>query len=65
MIKEEHDDYLPATAIELVEMLSEHYPDKIVTRELSPYEQGKLHGVIDVIRILRLRYSLDEELEDD
>ena len=57
------EQQLPASAIDLVKWLDSNYPDKIVTRELSPYEQGRLHGVIDLIRALRVSYSL-EELDD-
>lgn len=44
---------LPLKTLDLLKQLEKEYPDKIVTRELSPYEQGKLHGAIDLIRYLR------------
>jgi hypothetical protein len=38
------------------------YPDKIVTAEQSPYEQGKIHGVIELIRKLKQINNEREEL---
>lgn len=40
------------TIEKVLQKLKEVYPDKIVTRELSSYEQGKLHGAIDVVRYI-------------
>ena len=45
-------DTLPHSTLDLLKMLEQEYPDKIVTKELSPYEQGKLHGAIELIRSL-------------
>lgn len=47
-------DELPSKSYDLIKLLEEMYPDKIVTRELSAYEQGYQNGVIDLIRKLKL-----------
>ena len=46
-------DSLPLKTLDLLTQLEKEYPDKIVTREQSLYEQGRLHGFIDLIRKLR------------
>lgn len=46
-------DELPVKTLDLLRQLEKEYPDKVITRELSPYEQGKQHGVIDLIRYLK------------
>lgn len=43
---------LPLKTLDLLRQLEVDYPDKVVTKEMSPYEQGKLHGVIELIRYL-------------
>ena len=53
-------DYLPPTTIELVEWLEELYPDKIVTREQSSYEQGYQHGIIELIRNLKNKLESED-----
>ena len=55
------EQQLPTTIEGLIEWLEETYPDKIVTRELSPYEQGYQNGVINLIRTLRFNYLEREE----
>ena len=45
---------LPLKTLDLLRQLEDMYPDKIVTRELSPYDQGKQHGVIELIRHLNI-----------
>jgi hypothetical protein len=58
MLEEEE---LPKTAYDLVYIfLDKLYPDRIVTAEQSPYEQGKSHGIIELIRMLKLKYEKDE-----
>ena len=53
---------LPTTIDELIEWLDEVFPDKIVTAELSAYEQGKQHGVIETVRYIKqLREALNNE----
>lgn len=48
--------------MKLVEKLEAAYPDTVITtRELSSYEQGQLHGRIDIIRYIK---QLLEEKED-
>ena len=44
---------LPQNSLDLIRILDEEYPDIIITKELSPYEQGKLHGAIELIRRLK------------
>ncbi len=44
---------LPLKTLELLRQLELDYPDRMITRELSPYEQGKVHGVIDLLRHLK------------
>ena len=46
-------DKLPYNTLDLLKALEEEYPDKVVTKEMSAYQQGRLHGVIDLIRRLR------------
>ena len=46
-------DSLPAKTLDLLRQLEKDYPDIIQTHEMSAYEQGKLHGVIDLIRYLK------------
>ena len=53
-------DILPSTTIELVEWLEELYPDSIVTREQSSYEQGYQHGIIDLIRNLKNKLESED-----
>lgn len=46
----------------LLETLEYAEPDKVNTiRELSPYEQGWLHGRIDLIRYIRQLLEGEEE----
>ena len=47
-------DTLPLKTLDLLRQLEEAYPDKIITRELSSYEQGKQDGVIELIRHLNI-----------
>lgn len=56
------EEVLPKDAYELVKYLDRLFPDRIVTAEQSPYEQGKLHGIIEVIR--RLKYVYTEEKDE-
>ena len=51
----------PRPSEELVLWLEMLYPDKIVTAELSPYEQGKQHGIIEIVRYLRALHEYNEE----
>lgn len=44
---------LPIKTLDLLRKLEEDYPDRVVTREMNPYEQGKQHGVIELIRHLQ------------
>ena len=44
---------LPLKPLDLLRQLEEDYPDRVETRELSAYEQGKQHGVIELIRYLK------------
>ena len=44
---------LPIKSLDLLKQLEKDYPDKIDTRETSAYEQGKQHGVIELIRYLK------------
>jgi len=46
-------DSLPAKTLDLLRQLEKDYPDTVQTREMSAYDQGKLHGVIDLIRYLQ------------
>jgi hypothetical protein len=46
-------DNLPLKTLDLLRQLEKEYPDRIVTKELSAYEQGKLNGVIELIRHLQ------------
>ena len=46
-------EQLPVKTLDLLRRLEEDYPDKVVTREMSPYEQGRLHGVIELIHHLQ------------
>jgi hypothetical protein len=55
------EQQLPTTTVELVKYLEKVYPDKIVTAEQSPYEQGLQHGVINLIRMLKYNLELDEK----
>jgi hypothetical protein len=54
------EQQLPTTTKELVEYLDTVYPDKIVTAEQSPYEQGLQHGVINLIRMLKYNLEIEE-----
>lgn len=47
-------EHLPPKTLDLLRQLEEAYPDKIITRELSSYEQGKQHGVVELIRHLTI-----------
>ena len=44
---------LPGDTLTLIKELEKLYPDTVQTRELGAYEQGKLHGAIDLIRHLK------------
>jgi|JYMV01.1.fsa_nt_gi hypothetical protein len=44
---------LPTKTLDLLRQLEKDYPDSIQTKEMSPYEQGKQHGVIELIRYLK------------
>jgi hypothetical protein len=44
---------LPAKSLDLLRQLETNYPDRVDVRERSPYEQGKQHGVIELIRYLQ------------
>lgn len=57
----EEDEVLPKDIYGLVTFLNEMYPDKIVTAEQSPYEQGKIHGIIELIRMLKSRYNYEKD----
>ena len=46
-------DKLPSKTLDLLKALEDEFPDKIITKEMNPYQQGRLHGVIDLIRRLR------------
>jgi len=46
-------DSLPSKTLDLLRQLEKEYPDSVVTKEMSPYDQGKLHGVIEMIRLLQ------------
>lgn len=46
-------DHLPSKSLDLLKQLEKDFPDTMITKELSPYEQGKLHGIIDLIRYLK------------
>ncbi len=46
-------DTLPSKTLDLLRYLEKNYPDKIQTKELSSYDQGYKHGVIDLIRHLQ------------
>jgi len=59
---EYEDDFLPTTTVELIKWLDERYPDTIVTRELSPYEQGYINGVINLIRTLKATLKQEKEI---
>ena len=50
---EMNEDKVAPVTEELVVWLESNYPDRIVTAEQSPYEQGIVHGVILLIRTLR------------
>jgi len=53
---------LPRKTLDLLRQLEKEYPDKIITRELSPYDQGKIHGVTQLIRHLQqLEKGEDED----
>ena len=58
MIKDTSE--VPGNSLELVQWLEELYPDKIVTRELSSYEQGYQNGVIDLIRMLKIKLESED-----
>lgn len=50
--------------IKLIEQLEDAYPDRVMTtRELSPYEQGKQHGKIEIIRYIKQLIEDDEQPE--
>lgn len=44
---------LPTKSVDLLRYLEQVYPDKVIAKELSPYEQGLQHGVINLIRHLQ------------
>jgi hypothetical protein len=46
-------DRLPLKTLDLIKILETEYPDRIVTKQMDPYEQGRLHGVIELLRRLR------------
>jgi hypothetical protein len=46
-------DNLPAKTTALLKQLEEDYPDRIMPVEQTPYQQGKQHGVIELIRHLK------------
>ena len=46
-------DNLPLKTLDLLRQLENDYPDRIITKEMSLYEQGRLHGIIDLIRHLQ------------
>jgi|APSaa5957512535_1039671.scaffolds.fasta_scaffold05739_9 hypothetical protein len=46
-------DNLPVKTLDLLRKLEQDYPDRVITRELSSYEQGKVNGVIELIRHLQ------------
>lgn len=58
---DELEEQLPTTLDELVDWLDKNFPDKIVTAELSPYDQGKQHGVIETVRLIK---QLQKELKE-
>ena len=48
--------------LKIIELLEEAYPETVmITRELSSYEQGKLHGSIEIKRYIN---KLITEKED-
>ena len=53
IIKRGQMDTLPSKTLDLLRYLEKNYPDKIQTKELSSYDQGYKHGVIDLIRHLQ------------
>jgi len=44
---------LPTKSLDLLRQLETDYPDRVDTRESSAYEQGKQHGIIELIRYLQ------------
>ncbi len=44
---------LPIKTLDLLRQLEVDYPDRVITKETSPYDQGYIHGVIDLIRHLK------------
>lgn len=52
---------LPKIDESLIKWLEYAYSDKIVTAEQSAYEQGKLHGNIEVVRRIKEIYESEEE----
>jgi len=44
---------LPVKTLDLLRQLEVDYPDRIITKEISPYDQGYRNGVIDLIRHLK------------
>ena len=44
---------LPVKTLDLLRQLEADYPDRIITKEISPYDQGYRNGVIDLIRHLK------------
>jgi len=58
-----NEEGLPSHTRDLVTLLEQLFPDRIVTAELSAYEQGRQHGVIDLIRTLRMQLEASEEQE--
>lgn len=63
MIEKDEDVYV--MPLEAIEYLERSFPDKIVTAEQSPYEQGYTHGIINLIRALRADYELALEDKKD
>ena len=60
MINNYEEESLPTSLDELIDWLDRAYPDKIVTAEQSPYDQGKLHGRVELIRVIK---QIQKELE--
>lgn len=60
MLVTEDEHNLPTSLDELIDWLDRAYPDTIVTAEQSPYEQGKLHGRVELIRTIK---QIQKELE--
>jgi hypothetical protein len=52
--------YIPPTSRELITLLDKRYPDILDTEDsLSPFERGKVAGVVQLLRELKQQLSKD------